>query len=131
MAEVAPYVGAWIETSLKQDPYQSNAVAPYVGAWIETGGTCARCHSWQSHPTWVRGLKQTNTGNTLCRLQSHPTWVRGLKQIKDLVSYLVILSHPTWVRGLKRTCNLYYQHHAPVAPYVGAWIETSLMVIVV
>ena len=33
---VAPYVGAWIETSLMVEQLQQGAVAPYVGAWIET-----------------------------------------------------------------------------------------------
>ena len=33
----------------------------------------------QSHPTWVRGLKQSlEKGRCTCRW-SHPTWVRGLK----------------------------------------------------
>ena len=33
---VAPYVGAWIETTLKTDFIMEYIVAPYVGAWIET-----------------------------------------------------------------------------------------------
>ena len=33
---VAPYVGAWIETWGQYDVQQHNYVAPYVGAWIET-----------------------------------------------------------------------------------------------
>ena len=33
---VAPYVGAWIETHLRQKSSYADAVAPYVGAWIET-----------------------------------------------------------------------------------------------
>ena len=36
MGNVAPYVGAWIETYYPVKlPFISN-VAPYVGAWIET-----------------------------------------------------------------------------------------------
>ena len=35
------------------------------------------------------------------------------------------LSHPTWVRGLKQLQEGYGYIHTPVAPYVGAWIETS------
>ena len=80
MIGVAPYVGAWIETShlslygcdkvshptwvrgLKLNapllvplPY---LVAPYVGAWIETAPSLHRhVPRIQSHPTWVRGLK--------------------------------------------------------------------------
>ena len=33
---VAPYVGAWIETTTPIDISDVFSVAPYVGAWIET-----------------------------------------------------------------------------------------------
>ena len=35
------------------------------------------------------------------------------------------MSHPMWVRGLKRAQAM-YTATLNVAPYVGAWIETSL-----
>ena len=35
-AEVAPYVGAWIETGVQYKKTDHLLVAPYVGAWIET-----------------------------------------------------------------------------------------------
>ena len=34
--QVAPYVGAWIETSFHASYLHDSHVAPYVGAWIET-----------------------------------------------------------------------------------------------
>ena len=34
-------------------------------------------------------------------------------------------SHPTWVRGLKRIAQAEKLIEEEVAPYVGAWIETS------
>ena len=34
--QVAPYVGAWIETFTNQYLAPAQNVAPYVGAWIET-----------------------------------------------------------------------------------------------
>ena len=34
--EVAPYAGAWIETSNQPDSSWAENVAPYAGAWIET-----------------------------------------------------------------------------------------------
>ena len=34
--DVAPYVGAWIETYGYAPRYCEYKVAPYVGAWIET-----------------------------------------------------------------------------------------------
>ena len=54
---VAPYVGAWIETIKKQESVARAQVAPYVGAWIETPLGKHRVTQWSSHPTWVRGLK--------------------------------------------------------------------------
>ncbi len=32
-------------------------VAPYVGAWIETSHPFSLISLLESHPTWVRGLK--------------------------------------------------------------------------
>ena len=55
--DVAPYVGAWIETLNHQQPEYWLHVAPYVGAWIETLRTLGKMHKYASHPTWVRGLK--------------------------------------------------------------------------
>ena len=58
-------------------------------------------------------------------MKSHPTWVRGLKQTINFgeVNY-VMKSHPTWVRGLKPIVNTTQLKRGSVAPYVGAWIET-------
>ena len=55
--EVAPYVGAWIETALSSIFHLGKLVAPYVGAWIETTCCGAGNSLATSHPTWVRGLK--------------------------------------------------------------------------
>ena len=59
MYSVAPRVGAWIETPCPLDSRTPCAVAPRVGAWIETviPNECANLDS-ESHPVWVRGLKQ-------------------------------------------------------------------------
>ena len=39
--DVAPYVGAWIETAKSMMQMSCPSVAPYVGAWIETVGAVA------------------------------------------------------------------------------------------
>ena len=52
-------------------------------------------------------------------------WVRGLKQKVVERSLKSSMSHPMWVRGLKHI-NIYLNViKVNVAPYVGAWIETS------
>ena len=56
--QVAPYVGAWIETNITAIFKQMDDVAPYVGAWIETCSLFVTFGRVESHPMWVRGLKQ-------------------------------------------------------------------------
>ena len=79
-------------------------VSPYVGAWIETRFALLEVYKllW-SHPTWVRGLKHGRGKGKDRHKQSHPTWVRGLKPVAGNDKYKTL----------------------DVAPYVGAWIETS------
>ena len=68
--QVAPYVGAWIETLYQAKNYHSKKVAPYVGAWIETLTMLLVLQSsYVSHPMWVRGLKR-NHKNQLCFAES-------------------------------------------------------------
>ena len=99
---VAPYVGAWIETEEIDWEEYKRLVAPYVGAWIETLDLASVSKSLSlSHPTWVRGLKQVIRRKRKRKVSSHPTWVRGLKLFKRCGHTFVIVSHPTWVRGLK------------------------------
>ena len=43
--DVAPYVGAWIETGRFRRRKNFAYVAPYVGAWIETGFNSSKCLS--------------------------------------------------------------------------------------
>ena len=55
--DVAPYVGAWIETWCSKILSWLVKVAPYVGAWIETPSLAKKPYDFTSHPMWVRGLK--------------------------------------------------------------------------
>ena len=55
---VAPRVGAWIETIINPIFQLKDIVAPRVGAWIETrSAICISHRIARSHPVWVRGLK--------------------------------------------------------------------------
>ena len=54
---VAPRVGAWIETFASAAIVSRLDVAPRVGAWIETRLLDLTKHKKMSHPVWVRGLK--------------------------------------------------------------------------
>ena len=58
MHTVAPRVGAWIETNPYTQGRRIHEVAPRVGAWIETKKSLWCGARRESHPVWVRGLKQ-------------------------------------------------------------------------
>ena len=122
--QVAPLVGAWIETRLLRQQVVPVIVAPLVGAWIETKSLQILRRYGLSHPSWVRGLKR----NRLCKkkpvYRSHPSWVRGLKLWCFQHRLCIAQSHPSWVRGLKPNVSTYTYLDISVAPLVGAWIET-------
>ena len=50
-------MGAWIETLMLLLLMTLLLVASYMGAWIETMSAWAMARNYESHPTWVRGLK--------------------------------------------------------------------------
>ena len=56
-SQVAPLVGAWIETTAQVSNAPQMQVAPLVGAWIETRKAGHVPVLYGSHPSWVRGLK--------------------------------------------------------------------------
>ena len=99
-------------------------VAPRVGAWIETGCPLLQVLLSRSHPVWVRGLKLPQHFGAKTACVSHPVWVRGLKHSISKNSPLPHLSHPVWVRGLKHLFKIRQFYGRLVAPRVGAWIET-------
>ena len=90
---------------------------------LKPKGTLCIVTEIQSHPTWVRGLKLVGGGRHGGQRVSHPTWVRGLKLRTGASNPPPHPSHPTWVRGLKLSFDK-VGSFLPVAPYVGAWIET-------
>ena len=101
---VAPRVGAWIETAPAYADAYSNPVAPRVGAWIETNPV----------------------GDFITGLSSHPVWVRGLKQYYKLPPLSPDEVAPrvgAWIETHHATGN---NTPTTVAPRVGAWIETKV-----
>ena len=57
-------------------------VAPHVGAWIETISlSTIFLQAKRSHPMWVRGLKHYVATRLRRSVLSHPMWVRGLKRL--------------------------------------------------
>jgi len=64
-SQVAPRVGAWIETSRRKEPSGAHHVAPRVGAWIETISPALKLIAVSSRPAWARGLKPA-FGRAIC-----------------------------------------------------------------
>ena len=60
----------------------------------------------------------------LLNMQSHPTWVRGLKHSTNLVIEVPPCVAPYVGAWIETSSSLAKGESAPVAPYVGAWIET-------
>ena len=100
--QVAPRVGARIETASGPPRLALCVVAPRVGARIET-----RCRpdcrpASASRPAWARGLKHAPISLAhLCLTTSRPAWARGLKPRGEGQGELHGQSRPAWARGLK------------------------------
>ena len=101
-------------------------VAPYAGAWIETPPRLSHpAQNLASRPTRARGLKRADGGSSRPRLtRSRPTRARGLKR-QPARCRTSPASRPTRARGLKRGVGGRGHRCWRVAPYAGAWIETS------
>ena len=55
-------------------------VAPRVGAWVETMSEAAGSNeAGASRPAWARGLKRRDMRLVILRILSRPAWARGLK----------------------------------------------------
>ena len=76
----------------------------------------------ESHPTWVRGLKQSTAARLTCHFVA-PHVGAWIETIASILLFRDSESHPTWVRGLKPLLLLLLLV-VFVAPHVGAWIET-------
>ena len=58
-------------------------VAPFMGAWIETGqGVPENRSTTPSLPSWERGLKLVTLLSSVLLSESLPSWERGLKHKK-------------------------------------------------
>ena len=101
------------------------AVAPFTGAWIETSRRCA-APSWAtSPPSRGRGLKPCHVAHRVARLPSPPSRGRGLKlsDVRNLMaSELVAPFTGAWI---ETGWVYFFLLQWIVAPFTGAWIETA------
>ena len=99
---VAPFAGAWIETSMTQTflPFYYR-VAPFAGAWIETGYSRQDATLLLSLPSRERGLKLVTFAIFTFSFLSLPSRERGLKHLIGIDAPNMIESLPSRERGLK------------------------------
>ena len=119
--QVAPYVGAWIETLCGRHPRDEERTShPTWVRGLKLIKNAKHIKPGASHPTWVRGLKPENWKKEAIEAGSHPTWVRGLKLLSHFAKMSSPESHPTWVRGLKPElmCN-----SSAVLPSHPTWVR--------
>ena len=143
-------MGAWIETIPVNSSASLSVVAPFMGAWIETSGISFP--GWkvvESHPSWVRGLKhllilsfalqhtvapfmgawiETIPVNSSASLSVVAPFMGAWIETSGISfpGWKVVESHPSWVRGLKHLLILSFALQHTVAPFMGAWIETII-----
>src|SRR5437870_4364630 len=79
----------------------------------------------ESRPSRARGLKRSWKVDCLIIGSSRPSRARGLKQKGAEERGITRLSRPSRARGLKRVLKLDTPEVGKVAPFTGAWIETS------
>ena len=77
-------------------------VAPHVGAWIETPHESpSSMPALRSHPMWVRGLKPLYCPSGGCKPCVAPHVGAWIETIIVSEHHDIAASHPMWVRGLK------------------------------
>ena len=77
-----------------------------------------------SHPTRVRGLKQSCNWRQREWQLSHPTRVRGLKLLFWRLGYCLAIVAPHTGAWIETATILVAKAKKKVAPHTGAWIET-------
>ena len=120
-------MGVWIETIIDLENSNLPIVTPFVGVWIETSYRYFFFISLWSHPSWVCGLKQKMLRMAELIRESHPSWVCGLKPHQYSFANGALPSHPSWVCGLKQEKGEICVLWRYVTPFVGVWIETTLI----
>ena len=123
--QVAPRVGAWIETALPGQVFQRMVVALRVGAWIETGALGTTLMDGQVAPrvgAWIETAVRVDGGR--CGL-SRPAWARGLKHRQGSRGREARPVAPRVGAWIETAASVFASRWTAVAPRVGAWIETG------
>ena len=123
---VAPFAGAWIETTGSNCASADLTVAPFAGAWIETRPGPPFWPGWQSRPSRARGSKLCGCQQRPRDSRSRPSRARGSKRSRAAGVAQERRSRPSRARGSKHIRRSDREHQKHVAPFAGAWIETPI-----
>ncbi len=124
-AKVAPFMGAWIETTSSNSSNKSAPVAPFMGAWIETLSSVLSSTNSIVAPFMGAWIETNSTRVVSVPMAVAPFMGAWIETWHRPATSWANSSHPSWVRGLKpaRTVGDVVEHQ--VAPFMGAWIETK------
>ena len=94
-------MGAWIETCVSCRAISDGQVAPRVGAWIETLKRLLLPNlPTMSHPVWVRGLKQSQSFRHLAQYHVAPrvgAWIETIRLQQIFYEYFVAPRVGAWI----------------------------------
>ena len=125
MYSVAPFAGAWIETSFPSSGLLPAASLPSRERGLKPFTPHSRSRISPSLPSRERGLKHAfQSAFVVITTQSLPSRERGLKLRFSSSSAFASLSLPSRERGLKQITRMKLITLERVAPFAGAWIET-------
>ena len=105
--------------------FRRRQVAPFAGAWIETAEKENCAFKYPSLPSRERGLKLASQLHPPFLLLSLPSRERGLKQV--LFNLIYSFGHVAPFAGawIETTSPISSYTMFSVAPFAGAWIETG------
>ena len=108
IGEVAPHVGAWIETAKLAETERPKSLSrPMWARGLKRVPRAPLRYKPVSRPMWARGLKRRCRQAVLNCRESRPMWARGLKLLFLLSLPSLSPSRPMWARGLKQySCGL-------------------------
>ena len=86
-----------------EKPLSRWEVAPHVGAWIETSHCKRVSDPMRSHPTWVRGLKQRNHHAACAAVPVAPhvgAWIETSRMVMCMVLSPVAPHVGAWIETI-------------------------------
>ena len=123
---VVPYIGTWIETTMKKKHLIRKSVVPYIGTWIETRLFADHLRITLVVPyigTWIETLIILNSfpAHSCRTLYRYVDWNSWTAETSTSIKSRTLYRYVDW--NLAAAIALYM---LIVVPYIGTWIETAV-----